>query len=77
AYTGILEATGTRYDEGLNLKKAPGFDTDYYQFSNTRSAWFAKNNDKKNSGARFLGYFRVASFAITSLYMKFSLPWNT
>src|SRR6218665_2701074 len=64
AYAGILEATGTRYDEGLNFKKAPGFDTDYYQFSNTRSTGFAKNN-------------HVASFAIISLYMKFSLPWNT
>jgi len=65
AYAGILEATGTCYDEGLlNFKKAPVCNINYYQFSNARSTGFPKDS-------------RVGGYSsITSIYMYLSLPWN-
>ncbi|PGH38958.1 MAG: hypothetical protein CRN43_11980, partial [Candidatus Nephrothrix sp. EaCA] len=65
AYTGILEATGTCYDEGLDFKKVRGFMTKYYQFSNARSTGFPKDS-------RTVGYFSTSP-----AYIHFAIPWNT
>ncbi|PGH40040.1 MAG: hypothetical protein CRN43_05425, partial [Candidatus Nephrothrix sp. EaCA] len=65
AYTGILEATGTCYDEGLNFKKVLGFRTNYCQFYNARSTGFSKGS----------GLY-ANDFSVPCSY-HFTIPWNT